>query len=230
MFFAAARAFSDLLDGDFRGVFWKSIGLTLFVLIVAFFGAAGLIRELIEMSDDWLEAILEIVAAFGVILGLIYLAPPVVSLVASFFLDEIAETVERKHYSKDPPGREPPVLPSLATSAQFFILVAIVNAFALLLILIPGVNLFVFFIANGYLIGREYFERAAFRHHSPEDARALRKRHATTVFLAGLIVAGLLAIPIVNLVAPLFAASFMTHLHKILSRDVPYRTIGRARL
>ena len=35
--------------------------------------------------------------------------------------------------------------------------------------------------------------------------------------LGGLIVAAFLAVPIVNLLTPLFAASMMVHLHKLLS-------------
>jgi CysZ protein len=39
-----------------------------------------------------------------------------------------------------------------------------------------------------------------------------------TVFLAGLVIAGFLAIPIVNLLTPLFAAAMMIHLHKAISQ------------
>ena len=38
---------------------------------------------------------------------------------------------------------------------------------------------------------------------------------------AGLLVAAFLAIPIVNLLTPLFAAGLMVHLHKALSRKDP---------
>ena len=48
-----------------------------------------------------------------------------------------------------------------------------------------------------------------------------RRKHASTVFLAGLLIAAVLAIPVVNLVTPLFAAALMVHLHKRLSRRDP---------
>jgi CysZ protein len=82
---------------------------------------------------------------------------------------------------------------------------------------VPGVNIAAFFLVNGYLLGREYFEAAAMRFRPPEEARALRRRHGVTVFLAGLIVALVLAVPILNLVTPLFATAFMAHLHKRLA-------------
>jgi CysZ protein len=38
------------------------------------------------------------------------------------------------------------------------------------------------------------------------------------VFLAGLAIAAFLAIPLLNLLTPLFAAGMMVHLHKLISR------------
>jgi len=71
---------------------------------------------------------------------------------------------------------------------------------------------------NGYLLGREFFEFAAMRFRSPEEARQFRVKHAFTVFLAGLAIAAFLAIPLLNLLTPLFAAGMMVHLHKLISR------------
>ena len=45
----------------------------------------------------------------------------------------------------------------------------------------------------------------------------MRKQHALTVFVAGLIIAAFVSIPIVNLATPLFGMAFMVHLHKRLS-------------
>jgi CysZ protein len=45
----------------------------------------------------------------------------------------------------------------------------------------------------------------------------MRRYYALRVFLAGLIVAGFVSIPILNLCTPLFATALMTRLHKRLS-------------
>ena len=102
-------------------------------------------------------------------------------------------------------------------SAKFLGLVLLGNLLALLLLLVPGVNLIAFFVVNGYLLGREFFEFAAMRCRSEADAKALRRRNAGTVFGAGLLIAAVLSVPIVNLLAPLFAAAMMVHLHKLVS-------------
>jgi CysZ protein len=46
----------------------------------------------------------------------------------------------------------------------------------------------------------------------------MRKRHAATVYGAGLLIAAFVSIPIVNLATPLFAMPLMVHVHKRLAR------------
>jgi uncharacterized protein involved in cysteine biosynthesis len=80
------------------------------------------------------------------------------------------------------------------------------------------------FLANAYLLSREYFLLAAMRFRPPAEAKAMRRAHRTSIFLAGLIIAMFVSIPIVNLATPLFAMAMMVHMHKRLSqRRVEYR-------
>ena len=150
--------------------------------------------------------------------GLALLLAPATALVAGLFLDDLAEVIERRDYPADPPGRALPTLASLILSVRFLGVVLLGNLLAFALLLVPGVNLFAFLAVNGYLLGREFFEFAALRFRTQAEAKAMRRRHAGTVFLGGLAIAGWLAIPVVNLTAPLFAAALMVHLHKALSR------------
>ena len=106
---------------------------------------------------------------------------------------------------------------AMIESVQFLGVVILGNIIALFLLFLPGINLIAFFLVNGYLLGREFFEFAAMRFRPPHQAKAFRRKHQGTVFLAGLLIAGFLAIPIVNLLTPLFAAGLMVHLHKALS-------------
>ena len=57
-----------------------------------------------------------------------------------------------------------------------------VNFCAFCLWLLPGVNALVFFVANAYLFGREYFELAALRFRPRDEVRALRRRHPPDAF------------------------------------------------
>ena len=78
----------------------------------------------------------------------------------------------------------------------------------------PGINAIAFFVANAYLFSREFFELAALRYRPLEQVRALRQRYRLRIFIAGLLIAAFLAVPILNLLTPLFGTAFMVRLHK----------------
>lgn len=225
---AASAALARLFTAEFRWVFLKTLGLTLLALIAMWFGLSGLFEWLAlpwltgfapDLPDwaGWLGPVAAIAAGIVLALGLALLIAPISALIAGLFLDDIAEVVERTDYPDDPPGRPLPTLRALVLSLKFLGVVILGNIVALLLLLIPGVNIAAFFLVNGYLLGREYFEFAAMRHMPEEEARALRGRNAGTIFLAGLAIAVFLAIPLVNLLTPLFAATMMVHLFKAIA-------------
>ena len=81
----------------------------------------------------------------------------------------------------------------------------------------PGLGVVAWIGANGYLIGREYFELAALRFRSGVEARAMRRRYALAVFAHGLLIAGFVAVPLLNLLTPMFATALMARLHKRLA-------------
>ncbi len=211
---AAISAFSQVLTPPFRSILWRSLGITIAGLVAIWFGIQALLGNFVEFPWPWLGTILAIVAGFGLVIGMSFLIAPISSLVAGLFLDEIADQVEAAHYPGDQAGTALPLVRSMVLSAKFAGLVLLVNIIALLFLLIPGVNLIAFFGANGYLLGREYFELAGLRHRTHEEVIVLRETNRARVFMAGLIIAGLLAIPILNLLTPLFATAFMVHIYK----------------
>lgn len=222
---AAYTALQRLFSAEYRSIFWKVLGLTILLLI----GAWAAIRQIFfQLAWPWLENLLPglpawggwlglvtaIIAGLGLALVLALLIAPVTALIAGLFLDDIAEIVEREDYPNEPIGRELPIGRALIVSLKFVGIVIAGNILALLLLLVPGINLIAFFVINGYLLGREFFEFAAMRYHLENDAKALRARYSGTIFLGGLIIAGFLAVPILSLLTPLFAATMMVHLHK----------------
>lgn len=225
---AASAAASRLLTSEFRAVFFKTLGLTVLALIALWFGITSLFEAfalppLQEMLPElptwagWIGLLAAVFAGLALALGLGLLIAPVTAIIAGFFLDDVAEIVEREDYPLDPPGRALSMTTVAFVSIKFLCLVIVGNLFALLLLLIPGVNIAAFFIVNGYLLGREFFEFAAMRFRTEAEAKALRRRHAGTVFIAGLLIAAVLSVPIVNLLTPLFAAAMMVNLHKMVS-------------
>jgi CysZ protein len=225
---AARAAAGHLFSALFRSVFFKMLGLTLLALVAVWFG----LKELFEwLALPWLQTMLPglpawagwlgvfaaVAAGLGLALALALLIAPVTAIVAGLFLDDVAELVERTDYPADPPGRAVPALTSLVLSLKFFGIVVAGNLIALMLLLVPGINIGIFFLVIGYLIGREFFEFAAMRFLPEAEAKALRKRNAGTVFLGGLVIAAFMAVPLLNLMSPLFACAMMVHLHRAVA-------------
>jgi CysZ protein len=186
---------------------------------VAWIAIQGVVGTLVTLPYPWLETAFGFLTGLGALIGLGFLIAPVSAVFAGLFIDDIAEQVEQTHYTQDPLGRSPPLSHSLWLTAKFTAFIILVNLVALFLVLIPGINFTVFIVANGYLLGREYFEFAALRFHAIDEVRRLRRRHSGTIFLCGLIIAGLLTIPLLNLLTPLLATAFMVHMHKRLGQS-----------
>lgn len=235
---AARLSLANLFAPETRGVFWKVLGLTILALAVIWFGLResflafawpwlqGAFMPDLPAWAGWLTFIFGIIASIGLALGLALLLAPVTAIIAGFFLDDVADVIEKRDYAADRPGVALPMGQAIAGSIKFLGIVLLGNLVALFLLFVPGINLIAFFAVNGYLLGREFFEFAAMRHRSPAEARLFRAKHASTVLIAGLLIAAFLAIPLVNLLTPLFAAGLMVHLHKALSRKDPGFSAG----
>lgn len=214
----ALDAFAQIFSPPFRVVMAKTFGLTTAFLVLAGFGLDRLGVSLVHVGPGWLQTLISIALALGVIVGMILLAAPIASLVASFFLDDIAARVEGEIDPNGTPGRPIPFWPSTLMGMRFAVLSFLVSVVVLALTLLTGIGLFAFFLLNGYLLGREYFELAAMRHMSPLEARLLREEHGLETFLAGVMVAGFVAVPVLNLLTPLYATALMTRVYKRAAR------------
>ena len=213
----ALDSFNDVFSPPFRSVMLKSVALTLAVLIAGGMALDRIALHFVHISHGWLATLISLAIGLGLAAGMALLAAPATSLAASFFFDEIAAIVEREIDPDGPPGRAAPLAEATLASLRFAALTLIVMLAALALFFLPGVGLAGWFTANAYLLGREYFELAAMRFRPAAEARAMRRHFAVPVFLAGLIVAAFVAVPILNLATPLFAAALMARLHKRLA-------------
>jgi uncharacterized protein involved in cysteine biosynthesis len=233
---AAVKALSQILSPPMRSILWRSIALALVLIVVLAIGLQRLLSWLATSGEVWAEAalgpsfqtplnilawIISIAAGLGVVFGAVVLMPAITSLVASVFVDEVADHVEREHYPTERPGAALPFGVAMTEGVKTALLTILVYLIALPFIFVAGAGVIVFFIATAWLLGREYFELAAMRFRPPAEAKAMRKDNATTVFTAGLVIAAFVSIPIVNLATPLFGMAFMVHMHTRLSGPGP---------
>ncbi len=232
MFAALAKAIQQCSDPTFRRVLLRAVGLSLAVFVLLWIVAGALLAWGGGWLLDWInpegiwQDVLEVVFGAAGVGGILFasfiLFPAVMVMVMSFLLEEIAVTVEGRHYPGLPPARPQPIGEMLRSGLAFAAMTVAINLLALpfylLLIFLPPFNLFLFYGVNGYLFGREYFEIVALRRQNPADAKRPRRRYRGRLFLAGILLTVMMTIPIVNLFAPIVATGFMVHVFEDLKR------------
>lgn len=208
-----------LTTRPFRAILMRSILLTVTLLACLYFALVGLIDGLVDLPVGIFSDMLDLALKFGLIMGLIFLIAPVAGLFVALHVDDVAQIVERERYPHDRIGAEQPFMKTLLRSLGFFVLVLVVNLAALMLFLVFGLGFFIFLIANAYLLGREFFDLVALRYVDADTSRDLQHRHRGILFLAGLVLALLFWVPILNIIAPLLGSILFVHLFKALHKE-----------
>jgi len=216
---ALSHAVTALGEPPMRRVVVQSFAIAVLAFAALWLGVAFLLYDTVFFDWRPLNWLVELLGGLAV-LGLTWLLfPAVVTLIMGFYVESIAATVEAIHY----PWRGPPRAQPLREIAGITLRLSLLAIFLNLLVLpayliVPGINLFLFLALNGYLFGRGYFEVVALRRLDAGEARAMRRRFAGRIFLGGVVIAGLFALPLVNLVAPVIATAFMLHIFEALPR------------
>ncbi len=216
-----SRAVGQLPDPAFaRVLIFSALGtIVLFGALLTGFGWLLTHTNLFDIG--WVETGIDLLGGVAGLVLAWLMFPAVMVVVSSTMLDGIVDAVERRHYPQLPPPRRIPIWRSILEGLKFLGLVVLVNLLALPFYFIPVVNLFVWFLVNGYLIGREYFELVAIRRLDPARVKFLRDDRRMGLFAAGIIIAFLSSLPLVNLLVPVLAAAFMAHLVEGMRRELP---------
>jgi CysZ protein len=218
-------AVAQLSSPRFRRVVLTGIGLALALLVAATAGLVWFVNW-IAGEEIWLPLLgdvrwLDDVFSWGAFLLLavlsIFLMIPVASAITSLLLDNVADAVEQKHYPHLPATAPVPWGDALRDTVNFLGVLIGANLLAIVLYLIfAPAALFIFWGLNGFLLGREYFTLAAMRRVGRSRARQLRRRYAGTIWLAGILMAVPLSVPLLNLLVPVLGAATFTHLFHLL--------------
>ncbi len=224
------RALLQLADPRFRRVLVIGVLLSVALLVGVYAGFLGLIQWLAPDSIDipfvgpvgGLGTLLSWGSALFMLGLSVFLMVPVASAFTGLFLEDVADAVEDRHYPALPPVTPVPFMDMMIESANFFAVLIGVNLLALLLYGFAGPFIpVVFWAVNGFLLGREYFTMVAARRLGRAGAKALRKRHATQIWIAGTLMAAPLSVPLVNLAVPVLGVATFTHLFHRLHAQSP---------
>jgi CysZ protein len=209
-------ACSDALAPRQRRAFLASLGLAVLLFLGLWFGATALLQGGHLFGNAWLDAPLTVLGSLAALALCVVLFPALMTLVLGFFLDGVLVGLERRHYPSLPPPRALGLGKTLLMALRLLGLTIVANLIILPLYAVPGINLFIYYGLNGYLLGREYFELVALRRLDRAATRAMWRWYRGRLVLAGVVIALLLSLPLVNLVTPIVAAAFMLHVFEAL--------------
>lgn len=225
IFTAFLQALGQLGDRRFRRVVGLGVLLSLALLFAAYILFVQAIWWLAPETVDLpvigpvsgVETFLGW-ASLVLMIGLsVFLMVPVASAFTGFFLEDVADAVEDRHYPGLPPATPLSLGEGLRQSVNFLGVVIAVNLGALFLypFVGPGIPL-VFWAVNGFLLGREYFSLVALRRLPATEVKAMRRRNRWTLWAAGTLMAAPLSVPVLNLVIPVLGVATFTHIyHKL---------------
>ncbi|MEM7498728.1 MAG: EI24 domain-containing protein [Pseudomonadota bacterium] len=223
------RALVQAGDRRFLGVLALSVGASIALLLGFSAGLTWLVGflpesftlPLVGWEVDTPFTGLQGLAVIAVLLASVFLMIPVSAVFVNLFIERIVDAVELRWYGGPSRGDGRGVLEQAGEAARLLGIVVLVNIAVLVLSLFTGpVAPFLFIAANGYLLGREFFETVAARMMPARDARALRQRHRIQVWLAGMLMTVPLTIPVMNLLIPVLGVASFTHtVHRLKAKN-----------
>lgn len=212
---ALALSVGQLGDPAILNVLAKTAAITLAVFALLGWGASFGFAALLERAGvggggmGALLAVLLAVTAGWLLFRIVALA------VMQFFAEDVVCAVEGRHYPHAAASaRKIPMREEFSNSLRSTLRALLVNLAVLpiaLLLLFTGVGTaLLFWLVNAVLLGRELTEMAWLPHR--RDRAEAPPYGAVTRFLLGGVIAALLAIPFVNLLAPVIGAASAAHL------------------
>ncbi len=221
------KALAQMNDRVFRRVLFLGLGLTVALLVAIYAGFLSLIEVFASgpitlpfVGDvTWIGSLLGWGGLGVIILMSIFLMIPVASAITSFFLEDVADAVEAKHFPTLMPAPKAPFSDALRDTVNFFGALVGANILAFFAYaILPFLAVPIFYALNGFLLGREYFTVAATRREGRERAKAMRRKHSGEIWMAGVLMALPLTIPLMNLFIPILGAATFTHMYHRLAQ------------
>jgi uncharacterized protein involved in cysteine biosynthesis len=210
---ALGKSLSQLLDP----YLWRVIVLSFIVSLLILSGLTGLAWYGLGSFTLFggVQEILVDILGGGIAVFMAYLLfPAVAGIITSLFLERVVSLTEETHYPDKPAPREQSYGEIIWETVKLTLIIVFCNLVAMplyLLLWFFGFGIILYYLLNGYLLGREFFEMVAIRRLEPEAVKAMRHTHRRKVFLSGIIIAFGFTIPIVNFFMPIIAATFMVH-------------------
>lgn len=213
-------AVRQLGDPKLRVIIWQSLLLSLVLQVAIGVLAWWALQSFATFQWIWLNEAIRWLGGGAVMVLALMLFPASFGIVISIFLEKIADIVEAEHYPKLGAARGIPVWVGIRSGVVFLLTLVALNLvllpFYLVALFIAGLGAALFYGANGWLTGREYYEQVALRRRDPADVTAWRKANGGVLWLTGVAIVFLGTIPILNLFVPVLGVAAMVHVAQSL--------------
>lgn len=211
---------AQLGDPSVIAVFLKSLVVT--VVLLALLGAGlwfGAMRLFLALGGHGDAAPLVATVAWIAAVALAWLMFRAVAIgVMGVMSDAVVIAVERRHYPQAlAQARGVPLARGIALGFGSAVRAVVLNVVLLpvyLVLLMTGVGTWLlFFLVNGWLLGRDLGQMVAARHLPDAMLGDWRKTGAVERLALGVAGTALFMVPILNLFAPILGAAMATHLY-----------------
>jgi len=163
MLYSLTQSFKAIFDS----YLWKITllcALTCCAIFALFLGIIAYFLFSNDLSSGWfIDKFIDWFGTASAVFLSYFLFPIVFPIIAQFFIDPVANHIEGLYYPENTEEKRQDLLKTLPGTVWFVLISLFLNLLVLPLYLIPGLNIFVYYMLNGYLFGREYFEMVALR-------------------------------------------------------------------
>lgn len=218
------NAIKDVFSNKIRGLIFFSV-LTALIVFFLLFSGFSYAMSCLPLSDmPKVQKAAEILGYVLFFVMSLMLFPSVITLVSGFFVDSVVDRMAQKNGIRA--LRPIPLSESLSFSGGAALKGVVLSLGLIPLTLLTGwipfvniVPILLYYGMNGRLLAREYFFAVALRYLEKTPAEDLFNRFRSYWIKAGIIIAVLMTLPLINMVAPLISMAFMQRLFLIKNPD-----------
>ena len=210
--FPVLKTLRSLFDARLLFLLVACAFLALALVVSAGIAVTWLTDTFITLKYGWLDTTVNVIAGILSGVGGWFMLPVLIVLIGGIFQENIIHRVEQRSYPDRRRKAEPKLWPDFAHDILFTLRALLLNLLILPTYLL-AVGPLISIMLNSYLLGREFFESAAGYHLGKPAAHKLGKEHSKTVYGGGLIITCLSLLPVINLIAPIFATIWMVHVY-----------------
>ncbi len=222
LFAPPLRAIAQLDDPVFLKVLLQSLAWAaacfVALVVLAILGARYLIE--VDPGHWWLGWLVGVLGGAGALLLAHYFFLSIAVVIATLFIDPIADAVERRFYPGMPSARPAPLAAQVWDGIALGLRVLALQLVGLVLaIFLPGIGALLGWVIAAWAIGRGMFVAVAMRRMDRGHAIAVYQGMRLPVLAQGALMTLGGLVPLLNLAIPVLGAAAMVHVLHAPRRD-----------